>query len=110
MALDDALDCSETNTSAGKLVHSVQTLKRLKQLPRIRHVKAGAIIPYEIGGLPVFHRSAKLDSSRFTLPRKFEGVFEEVLEHYYQQALINLSKEARLDHKLYLAIWLHLRL
>ena len=54
MASKNAINDCEADPGAFKFTIRMQSLKQLKQVFREIHVKAGTVIPYSVGRLPVF--------------------------------------------------------
>ena len=79
MAMDDALNGSQSYSIAFKLLSKMQTLKHAEQLVCILHVKAGAVVSHEhLYFIPISVHAADLDFGPSSQAREFDRIGNKV--------------------------------
>src|SRR3990170_1342988 len=78
VAVDDPLDNGQADARPFVLLGPVQALEDRKELVRVAHVEADAVVPDEPGGLAPLRPAADLDLRRLAPPRELQGVGEQV--------------------------------
>src|SRR5678815_577926 len=95
VALDDSVSDGQTDASAGKLVHSMQTLEGDEEFPGVGLIETSAIIPHVKHRLAFGLYGAKFDVGAVAFAGVFPGVANEILQHGTQQIRVPLHMKVR---------------
>src|ERR1700692_4711217 len=98
MAVNDALNGSQSYSGAFKLFGQMQALKDAEQLVCVLHVEAGAVVPHEhLDFFFIAVHTANLDFGRPSHAREFHRVGHEVDNDQSQHGTVSVTDRKRAD-------------
>ena len=97
MALHDTAHRGQSDAIAREFPGGVQSREWLEQLASLRHVEAGAVVPYKIHRAVWLGHRAHLDSGRLPACALFHCIADEVLQQAANEVLVRPDFHPRLD-------------